>query len=476
MPINTSRRSLLLLIPILLCTLMELNVLNVAQRIKSDLLDFTIPWLFAMAICYTLPTTKKIWLFIGTTFSFIITLNFLEFLQPEYEKAALSAAVLAPLTSSLLMPKYHSDKRLIQATINYSIAFVFLIMLSLLFGFLSSFIYENVQKLIHTAYFTHVYNDNFSFVYGIIYQFCQTFGFGDFIVNIRQINNASTITQSFYITSIALNICAIPAFYFALGGTNIKQKKHHYYLAFGLLAFLSATSGYSVSLCLILLLWINPSLFGLYLIISIFFYIVGGQIDFETYVSYELFYQPNLDIFTINVINLKFIWYCVTIFVVNFALARFLIIHTMKYKASLYDDTQQIKPVEIDFISDDSEDQSLLTISVIKIVGGYNNILNILEVDNTIKFTLVDSRKIQFSRLKFIGAKNAKNVPNENTLEFSLEHNTDKVYTQIVEFAERQMLDITTTYKENKVYSIENSAFFAQFTTRGVNTNAMDSN
>ena len=129
----SKNKSIIVMIPIVFCTLMEQGYLHIIPRIHSNLLEFLLPWIFSITICYTLPIRKKFWLMFGCSVSFYITLKIIDIMEPSYEQAVLTATLISPFISSILIPRYNTEKFSLAAFIlNYTLAILFLISLSII--------------------------------------------------------------------------------------------------------------------------------------------------------------------------------------------------------------------------------------------------------------------------------------------------------------------------------------------------------
>ncbi len=463
----SKNKSIIVMIPIVFCTLMEQGYLHIIPRIHSNLLEFLLPWIFSITICYTLPIRKKFWLMFGCSVSFYITLKIIDIMEPSYEQAVLTATLISPFISSILIPRYNTEKFSLAAFIlNYTLAILFLISLSIISAICISYVYIIIKDFFHTAYFTHLYEEDFSFVYGLMYQISQTIGFGDFILQLKQISDSSQITQSFYVTTIAINTVAIPSILIAL---TYKQdsKKQIYYSIFFILACFSSTTSFSLSFLLIALIWLHPTLIALLFINSLFFYIIGHHINFDIVIKHEDFYNPNLTVNLLKIMNAKYIIFCCGIFLANLISTLLVISKTEKYIIATKKQRKH-KPIKTNLIDQNDDDVSILTSNVIKFIGGFDNILSVNnEKKEILEFHLIDITQVNRLALNNIGIKAVSFKRFDDVVKLEIGAKATSVHEKIIIFAKLQLADLTTVYQDKKFYSIENSRFMNQFTKIG---------
>lgn len=475
MQVEINNRSLFIILPILFCTVAQLTGAGFLLPDGNDhFLTAVIPCLFALGLALVIPSSNRSWLVIGTCSSFFLIYKLLHLLQPDYAYSSLVAAFLGPLTTALLHPRSHKKITLTAKILNRTITFIILMILSCVLCFLSSSLYENIQTAINNLYMSHIYNDSYSFIYGIIYQFCETFGFGNFILEIRHLIVNTGVSQSFYSTTTAIFTTGLPGIFLAITLAQNKRKKFHY-LILTLLAVASSTTGYSISMLLICLLWMQPSLFGLYLINCVFYYIIGYQIAFEPQTINKAFYNPNLDLGQINLGDMRFILYSLFIFLCNFMTST----AVLKEKQRYTQNTGQIirvKPLIIDILSDlGTQDYSLKSITIIKALGGFDNIIHATRHDATITFTVRDLYVIDMDTLNSNGSATRYTDGLSKCVSYTMRDNTNDIYSNMLSIATHSLTDITSEYHMIEPYSIEKSKFKNLYTCKE-EINAMDSN
>ena len=349
MQVEINNRFLFIVLPILFCTVAQLTGFGSLLPDGNGLfLTSMVPCVFALGLAMVIPSTNRSWLMFGTCASFFLIYKLLHLLQPEYAYSSLVAAFLGPLATALLHPRSHKKITLTAKVLNRTITFFFLMLFSCLLCFLAASLYENIQSSINNLYMSHIYNDKYSFIYGIIYHFCETFGFGNFILEIRHLIVDTGVSQSFYSTTTAIFTAGLPGIYLALTAAQNKRKKLHY-LILTLLAVASSTTGYSVSLLLICLLWMQPSLFGLYLINCVFYYIIGYQIHFDPQNISKAFYNPNLNLSQINVNDIKFVGFALFTFLCNYLTSTAVLRQKQKYTQKTGDPAIAVKRSRVFF-------------------------------------------------------------------------------------------------------------------------------
>ena len=475
MQVEINNRFLFIVLPILFCTVAQLTGFGfLLPDGNGHFATALVPCVFALGLAMVIPSANRSWLMFGTCASFFLIYKLLHLLQPEYAYSSLVAAFLGPLATALLHPRSHKKITLTAKVLNRTITFFFLMLLSCLLCFLAASLYENIQSSINNLYMSHIYNDKYSFIYGIIYHFCETFGFGNFILEIRHLIVDTGVSQSFYSTTTAIFTMGLPGIYLALTAAQNKRKKLHY-LILTLLAAASSTTGYSVSMLLICLLWMQPSLFGLYLINCVFYYIIGYQINFDPQNISKAFYNPNLNLNQININDVKFVGFALFTFVCNYLTSTVVLRQKQKYTQKT-GQIIRVKPLIIDILSDiGTQDYSLKSITIIKALGGFDNIIHATRHDSTITFTVRDLNVIDLETLNSSGTATRYTDNLNRCLSYTMRDNTADVYNNMINIATRNLTDITSEYHQIEPYSIEKSKFKNLYTCKE-EINAMDSN
>lgn len=475
MQVEISNRSLLVLFPILFCTIAQLTGAgNLLPNSSGSFLSSIIPWIFSLSLASLVPSNNRSWMLIGSTASFFLIFYVLHLIHKDYTYFSLVAVFLGPLSATMIHP--HSRRKINRKAriMNLIITFIFMITLSFILCLLAAALYTNIQEWINNLYLSSIYNDSYSFIYGIIYQFCATFGFGGFILEIRHLIDTTSVSQSFYSTTTALYTAGIPAIFLALVKEQPK-KRRLFYLLLTILAFISSTTGYSISLLLILFLWLQPSLFGIYIITGIFFYIVGYQIHFAPQEITKSFYNPDFDFSKINFSDYKFDLLSLAVFIVNYSSSVIVLKEKQKYTQNT-GQVIRVKPLVIDILSDiGTQDYSLSMVNIIKNVGGFDNILHVSLQENTINFTVMDYQEVNFTELQKMGTTSSYVDNFMQHISFTPRSCSTELYNKIIELAEFNLLDVSSEYHEIEPYSIEKSKFKNLYNTKE-EIHAMDSN
>lgn len=464
---NINLRTLMLMAPIGLCTLLQ--IFNGSPLITQDehyFLGVIIPWLFSIGIAMILPNSNRFWMILGTTISYSIVLKLLCILQPSFDQCAILASFLGPLTSSILSPRMgHRKKSLKAFLVNYGLALIFVIILSLIFAICSSILYENIGTGINKAYLSSVYDTNFSFIYSMIYQFCQTFGFGHFITEIRAISPHDSTSVSFYATTLAINISLIPAIYASLFICQQKKRKLMY-AAFFIVSVCSAFSGSSISFLLLCLIWLYPALFAYYLLLCIILYFIGQYVDFNISVNPANFYEPNISINEINIMDSKFLLFCTFTFVVTLISSTFIIIQDKKYVKQT-GTIKRVKQIKINVLADaETIDYTVTAVNYIKLLGGFNNIIKISLMNNCMTVSVINTSLVNELGLYDLGAIRQINSNDKHIIQLLIKEHCPEIHHKIVLFAERQFLDIDTEYREIQPFDISKTEFYKQITNK----------
>jgi phosphotransferase system IIB component len=460
---NINLRTLMLMTPIGFCTLLQFfsGSFFITQE-EHYILKIIIPWLFSLGVAMILPNNNRIWMMTGTSLAYCVVINVLWHMQPNFQQSEILASFLGPLTSSILSPKTgHRKKNYKSFFVNYSLAIFFVIVLSLLLSICASFLYENIGSGINRAYLSSVYDSNFSFIYSMIYQFCQTFGFGQFITEIRAISPQDATSVSFYATTLAINISMIPAIYAAIFICQ-QRKRKTMYATFFLISLLSSTSGSSVSFLILSLIWMYPTLFAYYLILCLFFYFIGQYIDFNIYVNSQNFYQPNVLISEINIFDTKFLMFCTFMFIITVVSSTFLILQDKK-NIHQTRTIKRVKQIKINVLADDEAiDYTVTAVNYIKLLGGFNNIIKIGQENNFLNVTVINPSLVNTFGLYDLGAAKQIYQNDKHKIKLLVKEHCLEIHKKIVTFAERQFLDIDSDFKEIQPFDISKTDYYSQ--------------
>ncbi|MGN1392563.1 MAG: hypothetical protein ACI4V7_00755 [Succinivibrionaceae bacterium] len=372
--------------------------------------------------------------------------------------SSLPSVFLAPLTACILIPKHknnNSIKSIFYA--NYSLSIIFIVGISFLLGVSTVILHNYIQSIINIAYIQKVYNDSYSFIYGLIYQFTKTFGFGDFILDIRRIDEKSTITQTFYATSIIINFFAIPGIILALI-TKQKPKRRLFHFLLLITSILSANNTYALSLILIYILWMYPAIYGIFLILSLVFYTLSYYLDLNMLLSYNCFEKYSHVLGHILDGNKLFWLYSSLVFLANYFFTLLTIEKKKKYIQHNKQNLRILKPIIID-ISDnnnESQDYSSFVFFLIKQIGGFNNIQHLELKDDKLYFTILNKKQIHTNDFKEISAIISYQYSTEDEFIFiiQLKKHADIIYSQIIYFAQRLLIDLETRYKKITKYEL----------------------
>ncbi len=459
-------RILLIMFPILFCSVLSiLEPTSFVSFSTQSLINKVFPCLFATAIATIFPNNNRLWMIVGTLISYLIIVQINNTLNPSFYKVSLIGASLAPICTSIFAPSLNSKhKEHNHYFVNYSLATFFLVCISTGIAFLIPFAYSGIESVINYLYQSFLTYKDISFVYGIIYQFAQTFGIGHFITILHSIDPNSSTSISFFATTLAFNFCVLPAIYLAIA-INQERKKKWIWFFCGLVAIISPTSGISISLLLILLLIRYPFLYAYYMLLVIAFYFLGQYIDFEIYVNANNFYEPNINLDEINIGTPKFVLFCTLVFLLTLNSAN-LVVKQYK-KATDYKNNSLIitNAIKINFTAENeiTTDYGFMAIQFIKALGGFNNITFCRMNNNAIIFNIIKISAVNIEALYELGITKDLYISDKNMLVLTFKNKVQEIYEFIVKFAEKQFLDITTNYQKIQPYDISKSRFKNKF-------------
>ncbi len=455
---KVNSRLILLMAPIALCCLLQFcDNTNFITSSDMNTIEYIIPWLFAIGCAMILPNRNRLWMIIGTTISYCIIYNILSQLEPSTEVSGILSSFCGPLTTLIFAPKMGRKKKSVHAFfINYSLAIIFVIITSILLSFGLSLIYDIIKDSFNSVFLNTVYDANFSFVYSILYQFCHTFGLGEFVKELRAISPFAPTSISFYATSIAINFAVIPAIFAAIFICQPKKRRVLYGI-FLIISFIGSTSNQAVSYLLLSLLWLYPSLFAHYLLICLLLYFLGQYVDFKVLILPQSFYEPNLRLEAINLIDSKFIMFCAFSFLITIVSATILIIQDKKYTKQT-GNIKRVKAITISVVEDSQDaDYTITAVNIIKLLGGFNNIITVMHKNNSLNASVIDAKNVKIDELISLGYLKEKIDTNKHLITLSIKTHAAEITRKISAFAERVYIDIDTEYRDMPHYRMENN-------------------
>lgn len=451
---------ILLMVPIALCSLLQytdaIPFLTISDKV---IYRNIIPWLFSIGCALVLPNRNRIWMICGSSISYYIIYTLLTKLHQNYTTPCILAAFVAPLISSIFAPKtVHKLRNYKSLILNYLLALLFLFLTSVFLSYGLFFLFQVIGKNFNSVFIKSVYDNNYSFIYSVIYQFANTFGCGDFIKEFRAIYPYDQTSISFYATTIAINFSVIPGIFLAL--SICQQKRKFLFLGFMVFALIGSTSEQAISYLLLMLLWLYPTIFCLFLIICFVFYFIGQYVDYTMLIEPSSFYMPYLEVSEINFIDVKFLLMCVITFITSVTVTTLFIV---KDKIIAKNNLQPITTNDNNELKEliDFKDHSFIATKIIQFFGGFNNIVNLSYKDNYINITVQNSDLIKINELMKISTFQVSTM-NNHEFSVSIFNNCQEIYNAINLLAQRVFLDINSNYDDFPHFNIEKTKFNSQ--------------
>ena len=129
-----------------------------------------------------------------------------------------------------------------------------------------------------------------------------------------------------------------------------------------------------------------------------------------------------------------------------------------------------------DILSDlGTQDYSLKSITILKALGGFDNIIHATRHDATVTFTVRDLYVIDMDTLNSNGSATRYTDGLSKCVSYTMRDNTNDIYSNMLSIATHSLTDITSEYHMIEPYSIEKSKFKNLYTCKE-EINAMDSN
>lgn len=461
---NINYRILLIILPIIACTAAHFlaysseyaeNIINVSDKLCCGL--------FAICVATIVPNANKKWMVIGTALSYSLILYLLQIFVPEYKHSGIITALLAPLICSVFSPERNPKRQSNSIRLNYFMAGCFLLVISVAFVPVITFVRSWIIYLINTSYVNTFYSDNASFIYGMIFQFLQTVGLGSFITELRTIAPQAPSSVSFYATTIVLNCCALPALFTAIA---INQDHRHriFWGVFAVASFFCSLTGTSVSLLLLTLLLRYPFLYAFYILMGIAFYFIGQYIDFSISVVPQEFYNPDLNLIKVSLMHPKFLLFATFTFIVSLNFSNLVIVQNKSDSEYKTRSLPIVNSIKIDFNMDTATDDfSFQGFQYIKALGGFNNITLCREQKDHLLFNIINEHLINRDLLEKQCTAKFYTDHSGTIADLTIAEHSSAIYKAIIAYARRLFLDLTTEYKDIPPFDLKKSAFKDQF-------------
>ncbi len=454
-----SKRSVLPVLPIFCCTAAHLAGADFcAPGADPGAAGTLVPWLFSLSLSCAIPSRNLPWQLIGGSLAFFLSLSLFELLQPGYAAAALPAALFGPLAAALVHPWREKGLPLRARIFNRSAAVVVLMAFSAVLTCAFAALYAAIRGGMAGLYLSDLYRGSFSYIYGIIYQFCAAFGFGNCITGLPGPAEDPVFPQSFFSVTEALFAAGLPAVYLAM---SAGRRRRAYGLLFFPLAILSSTYAYSVAMLLVCLLWVQPWLFGMYLLTSAAFYFVGYRVPFAPQDTGAGFYDPDIGPDLIAYSDPGFLLFAAAVFAGNF-LASAAILHEKRRRARLTGQITRVKPLIVDILADiGTRDVSLQATGIIKALGSFDNVISVNRRETVITFAVISADAVDFDALGRYGTAAYAGDGSNHLVSCRIRRDARDIHAKILEFAAYNLIDVTGEYREIEPYSIDKGKFGA---------------
>lgn len=457
---NINYRILLIIFPIIGCSVAHL-LANGANDIfiASDRL-----WcgLFAVSISTIMPNADKRWMILGTAISYSLMLYLLQIFLPDYQNSCICLALISPITCSIFSPSRNKNKAT-SIRLNYFMAAIFLLGISLGFIPLVLCLKRWIEYLINTSYHSTFYSENVSFIYGMIFQFLQTVGLGGIITELRTIAPEAQASISFYATTTVLNFCALPAVFIAIA-INQNNRRRFFWGVFAATAFICPTSSTAISLLLLTLLIRYPFIYAFYMLLCIILYFIGQYIDFDISVVADKYYNPDLNITEISMLKPKLVLFATLSFITSLNFCNLVFQQNKEIRDYKSNAMPLVNAIKIDFeVTEEKPDFSFIAFQYIKALGGFNNINHCKKQNDLLIFKINNEQLIDHAWLKQQCIVNFYTKDNENYMELTIPENSAYIYKAILAYAKRLFLDLTTDYQDIPPYDLLKSDFKGQF-------------
>lgn len=236
-----------------------------------------------------------------------------------------------------------------------------------------------------------------SFMFLPIYFIIQAFGVQNYITDLALIKWLPEISSNFANTIILTNMFTLPATIICRAFFE-KGDKRLFLVFLGITCVLVSSVGSALSVIFLITIFLYPGSFVIILLSSIATFFMAQNLIISNPVSIVLLYRPDLDLTEVLFLHLQ---------VKDIVLTE---IFTIIFPIALLSLTMFLKEHSFSFVKDYKKhqrtknlykgDKDLITIALIKALGGLNNIIKVKIRNRKLKFYLVDLNTISNSDLK----------------------------------------------------------------------------
>lgn len=466
---NINYRTLLIMLPIALVTMCNTTGVyvfhpdNVRLFSNASLVTLT----FALACSMIPEQDNRIWRLFGCAISYFTAFIIVKTCGTQSVSPGIVAAFLAPFAASVPSPANTGKPSLGESALNYVLAGFFVLVFTLVLTIPVWAILHYAISGIRYALFSITSADFFDFIYGTLYQTAQAFGSGDRILEIFEAAPAFRNTNGIYTGTLLCFFSVLTGIYAAVALWEGSHGKYFTSLLF-LLALSSGSTSMSITLLMLTLIWLYPSLFALYLIISSVIYMVTCNVKFDVLINNaESFYRPDIVLADIDIADPSFATIGIAVFCASMALAYTLIRLQGAYTETMSKGMAALKAIGRELSNKNViREESLRALEFLKIMGGFNNVIWVGPTDDrALKLKIVTENSVNTGSLSLIGCK-MKLDPETMICDIEMEKNAGIVREQLLIYAEALSLDVVTEYREIEPYALENSRFKGLFSSQ----------
>ena len=465
---NINYRTLLIMLPVAMVTLCDTTGVYIFDPADIRLLSNSslITLTFALACSLIYEQDNKFWRLFGCAISYVTAFEIVKVCGTQSVSPGIVAAFLAPFAASVPSPANSGSSSLGENLLNYVLAGFFVLIFTLVLTFPVWAILHYAISGIRYALFSVSTTDFFSFIYGTLCQTAQAFGSGDRILEIVAASPVFRSSNGIYTGTLLCFFCVLSGIFGAVALWEGVQHKYFTILLF-LLALSSGSTGMSIALLMMTMIWLYPSLFALYLVICTIIYLVTCNVTFDVLVNPEVFYRPDIMLSDIVVSDPSFIITGIAVFSASMALAYMVIELQGTYAEAMSRGMSAIRAVTIELRNKAVyRDESVRALELLKIMGGFNNVIWVGEAtDKELQMKIVTANLVNAGSLSLIGCK--MKLDNETMLcQIEMENNAEIIRKQLLIYADALNIDVQTEYREIRPYALEDSKFKSFFSTQ----------
>lgn len=465
---NINYRTLLIMLPVAMVTLCDASGVYTFNPADTRLLSNSslITLTFALACSLIYEQDNKVWRLFGCAISYVTAFEIIKACGTQSVSPGIVAAFLSPFAASVPSPAGSGTPSLGEIMLNYILAGFFVLIFTLVLTFPVWAILNYAISGIRYALFSVTSSDFFSFIYGTLCQTAQAFGSGDRILEIVAASPVSRSSNGIYTGTLLCFFSVLSGIFGAVALWEGVQRKYFSSLLF-LLALSSGSTGMSIALLMMTMIWLYPSLFALYLGICTIIYLVTCNVKFDVSVNPETFYHPDIAFSDIMVSDPSFVITGIAVFSASMALAYMVIELQGTYAEAMSRGMSAIRAVSIELRNKSVyREESVRSLELLKLMGGFNNVIWVGEAtDKFLELKIVTANMVNTGSLSLIGCK--MKLDSETMLcQIEMEKNAEIIRKQLLIYADALNIDVQTEYREIRPYTLEDSKFKSFFSTQ----------